>query len=137
MSTLVDSNVLIDILADVERWREWSAAKLAEMADFGEVVINQIVYAETSMWFREPREAAPVTVMAALKREGIPWEAAHEAGRAHLEYRRAGGMRERTLPDFLIGAHALVRGHRVLTRDGRRYRQYFPTIEVIAPETHP
>lgn len=70
-------------------------------------------------------------------REPIPMEAAFLAGKAHYRYRRQGGERERTLPDFLIGAHALVQGHRLLTRDARRYRTYFPELDIIAPDTHP
>jgi predicted nucleic acid-binding protein len=35
--------------------------------------------------------------------------------------------------ESLIGAHAAVAGYRLLTRDVRRYRTYFPTIEIIAP----
>jgi predicted nucleic acid-binding protein len=41
------------------------------------------------------------------------------------------------LPDFLIGAHASAKGYRLLTRDGRRYRSYFPKLDIIAPDTHP
>ena len=37
------------------------------------------------------------------------------------------------MPDFYIGAHAAIAGYRLLTRDVRRYRTYFPTIEIIAP----
>ncbi len=69
-----------------------------------------------------------------LDRENLPWEAGYLAGRAFWAYRRAGGVRERTLPDFLIGAHAYVMGHRLLTRDGRRYRRYFPDLVLIAPD---
>jgi predicted nucleic acid-binding protein len=55
------------------------------------------------------------------------------AGQALLAYRRRGGQRRSPLPDFYIGAHAAVRGYRLLTRDSARYRTYFPTVEVIAP----
>ena len=38
------------------------------------------------------------------------------------------------VPDFYIGAHAAIARCRLLTRDSRRYRTYFPTVELIAPE---
>ena len=37
------------------------------------------------------------------------------------------------LPDFFIGAHAAVEGWPILTRDPRKYRQYFPTVELVTP----
>lgn len=137
MSTLVDSNVLIDVMAGASEWRSWSTARLVEAADLGAVVINQIVLSEASELFEEPSAFEPFTQAARLQRESIPWEACYDAGRAHVEYRRRGGLREQTLPDFFVGAHAKVRGYRLLTRDARRYRDYFPTVELICPETHP
>jgi predicted nucleic acid-binding protein len=50
-----------------------------------------------------------------------------------VEYRRRGGVRRSPMPDFYVGAHAAVRGYRLLTRDAARYRTYFPTVELIAP----
>ena len=137
MSTLVDSNVLIDIIDPKSRWRGWSEARLTEVAGAGPVVINQIILAETSEVFRDPTAFEPFASMARLLRESVPWEACYEAGRAHVEYRGQGGQRERALPDFFVGAHATVRGYRLLTRDAQRYRRYFPSIEIIAPDTHP
>ena len=68
-----------------------------------------------------------------LRRDAIPYEAAFLAGKAFLGYRRRGGARRTPLPDFYIGAHAAVAGFRLLTRDARRYRTYFPKLELIAP----
>jgi predicted nucleic acid-binding protein len=135
-STLIDSNVLIDVVKDLDPWRVWAAARLSEAADRGRIIVNQIVVAETAIRFRD-YGAAETLNLPQLTRESLPWDAAFEAGRAHRAYRRRGGARERTLPDFLIGAHALVRGYRLLTRDARRYRAYFPTLDIIAPDTHP
>jgi predicted nucleic acid-binding protein len=68
-----------------------------------------------------------------FRHETLPYEAAFLAGKAFIAYRRRGGTRTSALPDFYIGAHAAVRGHRLLTRDATRYRTYFPTVELIAP----
>ena len=72
-------------------------------------------------------------MLALLEREALPFEAAFAAGKAFQTYRRRGGARTAPLPDFFIGAHALVRGHGLLTRDASRYRTYFPEVELIAP----
>jgi len=63
----------------------------------------------------------------------LPWEAGFLAGKCFVRYRRAGGVRSAPLPDFYIGAHAAVAGLKLLTRDPKRYRTYFPTIEILAP----
>ena len=70
-----------------------------------------------------------------LIREPLPWEAAFLTSRAYLRYRRRGGSRRSPMPDFYIGAHASLAGHALLTRDPLRYREYFPRLNVIAPES--
>ena len=67
------------------------------------------------------------------QREPLPWEAGFLAGKCFLLYRRRGGLRTSPLPDFYIGAHAVIGQLALLTRDARRYRDYFPTIEILAP----
>lgn len=132
-STLVDANVLLDLWTNDRAWAEWSQAALDEAASDGRLVINAIVFAEASASFATLEELDVLLPEAIYAHEAIPWPAAFLAGRAHATYRRRGGTRKATLPDFFIGAHAAVAGHRLLTRDPRRYRTYFPRLEIIAP----
>lgn len=132
-STLVDSNVLIDLFDEGSEWREWADAMLTRAAARGPLVINPIIYAEISVGFDTVEEVEDLLPPTYVQREPLPWEAAFLAGRAFVQYRRRGGQRPAPLPDFYIGAHAAVAGHSLLTRDPARYRFYFPTIRVIAP----
>lgn len=57
------------------------------------------------------------------------------AGKAFREYRGGGGgVRTSMLPDFFIGARAALAGLRLLARGAARYRNYFPNVEVVAPD---
>ena len=134
MSTLVDSNVLIDVLSEDPRWFEWSAAALAKAVERAALCINPIIYAEVAVGY--PSSAAVDRALAEkqFERLALPYAAGFLAGRAFVEYRRRGGVRQAPLPDFYIGAHALVEGHTLLTRDPVRYRAYFPKLKLICPE---
>jgi predicted nucleic acid-binding protein len=132
-STLVDSNVLIDLFDEQSKWCEWSDAMLTRCASHGPLVINPIVFAEISAGFDSIDDVEDALPEAYVRREALPWSAAFLAGRAFVQYRRRGGMRTTPLPDFYIGAHAAVAGYTLLTRDARRYRFYFPKLRVIAP----
>ena len=130
---LVDSNVLLDVATDDPKWGPAAAAALEEAAEAAVLVINPIVYAEVSVGF-ETIEALEEAIPAdAYRRDALPYEAAFLAGKCFLDYRRRGGQRRSTLPDFYIGAHAAVAGYRLLTRDPRRFRTYFPRLELITP----
>lgn len=137
ISTLIDSNIVIDILTPGDPWAEWSVVAVAQVAAEGRALINPIVVAEVAIAFEREEEIEGSLPQSVYHREQFPWEAAFVAGRAHSAYRRRGGKRDRTLPDFLIGAHAAVKGYRLLTRDAGRYRAYFPDLDIIAPDTHP
>lgn len=131
--TLVDSNVLLDVLTEDRQWLDWSAAALARCANEGPVYVNAIVYAEVSIGFARIEEVEAALPPDQIGRLPLPLEAAFLAGKAFLAYRRRGGVKTRALPDFLIGAHAAVAGLRLLTRDARRYRTYFPSLTLVAP----
>lgn len=137
MATLIDSNILIDIAYRDPVWFGWSRAKAAAAASDGAVLINPVIFAEFSYRF-DSLEAVEASLDAdEFHRESLPWEAAFAAAQAFKRYRAAGGKRERVLPDFLIGAHAAVRGYRLLTRDPSGYRAWFPIVDIVAPDTHP
>lgn len=131
--TLVDANVLIDLFVDDPAWSNWSVTRLRECARRGPLYINDVVYAECSTRFKrlEDFEAALSTTEVDLR--SIPPAALFLAGKAYQQYRRAGGVRTGVLSDFFIGAHAEFEAWPLLTRDTRRYRHYFPSVELIAP----
>ena len=130
---LVDSNVLLDVITEDKEWSPWSSTMIEKHAESSLLAINPVIYAEVSIRFEriEDLEAAlPADLVARLP---IPWEAAFLAGKCFLQYRKRGGARQSTLPDFFIGAHAAVAGLPLITRDANRYRTYFPKVHLIAP----
>jgi len=131
--TLVDTNVLVDILTGQPNWRAWSVNMMDRQSAAGALLITDIVYAELSPLFAtaEQLDSTIADLDVSLKR--IPPLALFMAGRAFEQYRRKGGPRSTLLADFFIGAHALVEGLPILTRDTRRYRTYFPDVPLIAP----
>ena len=133
MATLVDANVILDILTQDPTWFDWSADALSTAAEDGPLVINPIVYAEVSVRFSSIEDLDDALPPEDYLRVRLPWPAAFLAGKAFTEYRRRGGARSSPLPDFFIGAHAAVDGLDLLTRDAARYRKYFPKTRIIAP----
>jgi predicted nucleic acid-binding protein len=105
--TLVDSNVLLDVLTQDPEWLEWSAARLVEAVDEGPVVINQVVYGEVAHRFTSVEAMDAALSPQRFVRGNLPWPAAFLAA---TSYRL-----------------------RLLTRDASRYRTYYPTVELVAP----
>lgn len=131
--TLVDSNVLLDVATSDSGWSARSSRALAAAANESPLVINALIYAEISIAYERVEDLEQALPCAMFRREQLPYEAAFLAGKAFLQYRRRGGARTSPLRDFYIGAHAAVSDFRILTRDSRRYRTYFPTVDLIVP----
>ena len=130
---IVDTNVLVDILGDDPDWADWSIRQLQAQAQVHDLVVTPVIYAELSLTFDS---------VAALDRElagmGLVLveptrDALFLAGKAYAKYRRSGGIKQNVLADFFIGAQAAVSRCGIVTRDPRRYRNYFPSVPLITP----
>jgi predicted nucleic acid-binding protein len=131
---LVDTNVLVDVIDRDSEWFDWSIRQLRHQSQVHELAINPVIYAEFAPSFEtQHRLDARVEDMELAFRE-LPRSALYVAGLAHRQYRTEGGPRHTILADFFIGAHAMVLGCGILTRDVRRYRRYFPRVPLVTPE---
>jgi predicted nucleic acid-binding protein len=131
VKTLVDSNVLVDVITQDKVWASWSETALRRAAEHSTLAINPIIFAEVSMKFARIEDAD--AALADFAREPLPYEAGFLSGKAFLAYRKRGGARRSPMPDFYIGAHAVVGSMQLLTRDAARYRTYFPALTIVAP----
>ncbi len=132
--TLIDSNILIDVFGKDPDWWVWSLSQMEEAKLNGPLLINDIIYAESSIRYRTIERFNAALAAAGVTVVTIPHEALFLAGKTFIKYRDAGGPRPGVLPDFFIGAHAAVQRLPLLTRDTRHYRSYFPTVALIAPD---
>jgi predicted nucleic acid-binding protein len=133
--TLVDTNVLLDVLTNDPHWLHWSVSHLDVRSHAGPLLINEIIYAEMAGHVSNESELDTAVEELQVRLERTPKSALFLAGEIFRRYRRAGGARTGVLADFFIGAHARVMNLPILTRDVRRYRTYFPEVALITPET--
>lgn len=131
---LVDTNVLLDVLEDDPAWAEWSLRQLRAQAQVHELVINPIIYSELSLAFDSVEAVDEVVENMGLSYAELPRSALFLAARAFVKYRREGSTKANVLPDFFIGAHAAVMSCGIITRDARRYRNYFPSVTLVTPQ---
>jgi predicted nucleic acid-binding protein len=132
---LVDTNVILDVVGRDPAWTDWSRMQLNAAAR-DEIAINEVVYAELSAGYQRFQNLDEFITRAGFALISTPRPALFLAGKAFQRYRRAGGVRTGVLADFFIGAHALVANAPLITRDPRRYRTYFPGIELITPNVN-
>jgi len=131
---LVDSCVLLDVFEDDPQWYPWSVAQLEHYSKTHTLLINPVIYAEISIGFERIEDLEHLLAPMGMKIEPLRKESLFLAGKAFLDYRRGGGQRSLSLPDFFIGAQAAVEGWRLMTRDVARFRTYFPALELIHPD---
>ncbi len=131
--TLLDANVLLDLFTNDPCWADRSEAALLEASSTGPIGINPIIFAEISYGFSSESVLNRVLDDLDVERWILPYEAAFPAATAFQRYRKQKGLRRSPLPDFYIGAHAMVKNCKLLTRDMTRYQTYFPSVDLIHP----
>lgn len=130
---MVDSCVILDVITKDPHWFEWSSSTVSHALEEEKLVVNPVVYAEVSVRYLDIREVEAALPATLFEFQPITREAAFLAGKCFARYRKRGGTRTSPLPDFFIGAHAALSGYALITRDPRRFREYFPKLEIVCP----
>jgi predicted nucleic acid-binding protein len=133
--TAVDTNVLLDIFGADPKFGARSAQALRECIAAGSVIACDIVWAETSASFAEPKAAEAALARLRVDFCSLERSTSLAVGQSWRTYQKAGGSRERVIADFMIGAHALANADRLLTRDRGFYRRYFERLCVLDPSS--
>lgn len=128
----IDSSVLIDLLAD-GALAEASEASLRKSLSVGPVVVCDVVLAEVCTALRQGSEALVVLEDMGVRFSPMEAKSVLRAGEMQRRYRQRGGLRQRTVPDFLIGAHAMLQCDGLITRDAGFFRDYFKGLKLIVP----
>lgn len=131
MTTAADTNILLDVIHRNPLYQAQSQEWLDIASSRGSVIICPVVYGELAPSFNSKAELDEALGEFGITLSPIDDAIAYEAGLRWQRYREAGGTRARLLPDFLIGAHALVTADTFLTRDQGFYRSYFPELQEI------
>ncbi|MDO8670518.1 MAG: type II toxin-antitoxin system VapC family toxin [Dehalococcoidia bacterium] len=159
MKTAVDTNILFDLLAADPNIATASLQALSQAMSVGPVVICPVVYAELAAGFPGHEEVALFVHDLRLHLEAFTTEALYQAGSAWKRYTSRRGRvvqcprcgqtaslqcsvcqapltwRQHIIPDFLVGGHALQQADRLLTRDYGYYHLYFPTLQLVGPDS--
>ncbi len=134
MKYLIDTNVILDIFTQDRHWFSWSNATLDACCDgVNYVAINAVIYSELSIGFTSMVELDDALEVFHFQFDDMPKEALFVAGKAFLHYKQLKGSKGSVLPDFYIGALAIIGNYTLVTRDSARYRTYFPTIQLLCP----
>ena len=130
----IDSSVIVDLLSNEPAAAEGAEASLRQSLAVGPVVVCDIVLSEITTALRDGAEALAVLEEMGIAFSPVESKAAVRAGEMQRRYRQRGGQRQRTVPDFIVGAHALLQCSALITRDGGFFRDYFKGLKVIVPK---
>jgi predicted nucleic acid-binding protein len=130
----IDSSVVIDLLTDEAGLAESAEASLRQALSVGPVVVCDVVLTEIVTALKNGAEALDALEAMGIAYAATESRAAIRAGEMQRRYRQRGGQRERTVPDFLVGAHAMLQCSALITRDDAFFRDYFKGLRLIVPK---
>lgn len=128
----IDTSVLVEVLANGPQ-ADAAELCLRECLSIGPVVVCEVVLAEVCTALRDGSEALGVLEDVSIHFNAMEAKSALRAGEMQRRYRQRGAGRIRTIPDFLIGAHALLQCDALITHDASFYREYFKGLKLIVP----
>jgi predicted nucleic acid-binding protein len=138
MTTAVDTNVFIALWYKDDALNTLARSAMDAAMVRGNLVVSGPVFAEL---VASPRRTEAF-IDYFLKEAGVAvdwnideqmWRTAGRAFQSYASRRKRQGDPgpRRILADFLIGAHALRRGYRLLTLDEGLYRSAFPRLAIV------
>jgi len=130
--TAVDTSALMAIAKAEPDAHVW-VNLLREQGGQGRLIVCDVVLAEMSALFNDDAAASRFFQNLGIDHDPTLAPAALLTGRIFHAYRRAGGPREHLIPDFLVGAHALLQAEQLAATDRGYLRRYFPKLRVIGP----
>ena len=135
----IDTSVLIDLIGEDARAAAAEDAVRAALSQ-GPVVACEVVVSEVVAGLGHGSELVDLLEEAGIGFVPLEQRSAVRAGEMQRRYReRVGSGREpqaqaRAVPDFLIGAHALLQCSALITQDASFFRDYFKGLRVIVPK---
>ena len=130
----VDSSVLIEILVGAPH-ADAAETALRNALAIGPVQVCDVVVAEVCSALADGDRVMQVLEDMGIGYGGVEAKAAVCAGDMQRRYRLRGGTRVRTVPDFIVGAHALLQCNALITRDAGFFRDYFRGLTLIVPQS--
>lgn len=135
----IDSSVLIDLLGENPGMADVAEQCVRDALARGPVVLCDVVVSEVTAGLGHGADIMDVVEDMGMRYSPVELRAAIRAGemqRRYRERRRAaapGASRPRMVPDFIVGAHALLQCDGLITRDSGFYRDYFKGLKLIVP----
>lgn len=136
----IDSSVLIDLLGDDPVMADAAEQAVRDALAAGPVVLCDVVVSEITAGLGHGADIMDVVEAMGMRYEPVERRSAIRAGEMQRRFnqRRRGTAANpaapRTVPDFIVGAHALMQCQGLITRDAGFFRDYFKGLKVIVPK---